>query len=201
MNRVRPLAVVIAALAALAVTLPAAAYDPEQTFKDGTFVLSFDGGGGSQLNAQDHSDQSGITLWWFQNRFAWIPGGPIGRDTFLYGAFEAGFEAVFQKYVQPSTYFAGLGAAFRYHFLGLGRFVPYLEVGGAPGYENLRVKEIKSEFAFRVYAGLGASVFVSDNAAIYMGARVVHVSNGNTASPNRGFEALSGALGVSFFFP
>ena len=32
---------------------------------------------------------------------------------------------------------------------------------------NLRVIEIDSSFAFRLYGGLGASLFIADNAAIY----------------------------------
>lgn len=181
---------------------PASAFDAEQTFKKGTFVLSLDGGGGSQNNLEDKRVQSGIDLWWLQGRFSLLPFGTSGKDGLFYGAFEIGLEPVYQRYFRPvDAYFAGLGFGARYHWLSMGAFVPYVEIGGAAGGTDLRVTEIDSNFAFRVYGGLGASVFVTDNAALYLGYRMVHVSNGNTSRPNRGFEANTGVVGVSFYFP
>ena len=181
---------------------PAAAYDPEQTFTKGAFVLSLDGGGGSQNNLENKRVQTGLDLWYLQGRASILPFGTSGKDGFFYGAFEAGLEPVFQKYTgHVDAYFAGLGLAARYHFLSLGQFVPYLELGAAVGGTDLRVIEIDSSFAFRLYGGLGASVFVTDSTALYAGYRMVHISNGNSSRPNRGFEADTGVAGVSFFFP
>jgi opacity protein-like surface antigen len=186
----------------LTVASPALGFDPEQTFKKGGFVLSVDGGGGSQNDLERHGRQTGIDLWWIQGRASLLPFGTTGKDGFLYGAFEVGLEPVYQKYFgNVDAYFAGLGLAARYHFLSLGVIAPYVELGAAVGGTNLRAIEIDSTFAFRLYGGLGASLFISDNAAIYAGYRMVHVSNGNTSRPNRGFEADTGVLGVSFFFP
>jgi opacity protein-like surface antigen len=194
---------VLAAVASLlALASPALAFDPEQTFKKGGFVLSLDGGGGSQNDLERHGRQTGIDLWWIQGRASLLPLGTTGKDGFLYGALEVGLEPIYQKYFgNVDAYFAGLGLAARYHLLSLGVVVPYVELGAAVGGTNLRVLEIDSTFAFRLYGGLGASLFVSDNAAIYAGYRLVHISNGNTARPNRGFEADTGVVGISFFFP
>jgi Lipid A 3-O-deacylase (PagL) len=63
------------------------------------------------------------------------------------------------------------------------------------------VFEIDSSFAFRLYGGVGASLFVTDRTAIYARYRILHVSNSNTSQPNRGFEANTCVLGVSFYFP
>ena len=194
------------ALAAVAVVLlaaaPALAFDPELTFKRGAFVLSLDGGGGAQNNLEKHERQTELDLWWIQGRASLLPFGTTGKDSFLYGAFEVGLEPIYQRYFHnTSGYFAGLGFAARYHFLSLGIFAPYVELGAAAGGTNLKVIEIDSSFAFRLYGGVGASLFIADNAAIYAGYRMVHISNGNTSRPNRGFEADTGVLGVSFFFP
>ena len=194
------------ALAAVAVVLlaaaPALAFDPELTFKRGAFVLSLDGGGGAQNNLEKHERQTELDLWWIQGRASLLPFGTTGKDSFLYGAFEVGLEPIYQRYFHnTSGYFAGLGLAARYHFLSLGIFAPYVELGAAAGGTNLKVIEIDSSFAFRLYGGVGASLFIADNAAIYAGYRMVHISNGNTSRPNRGFEADTGVLGVSFFFP
>jgi hypothetical protein len=79
--------------------------------------------------------------------------------------------------------------------------VPYLEVGGAAGGTDLQVREINSAFAFLLFGGLGASIFISNKTALYAGYRYQHVSNGNTNRPNRGFESNVGVAGISFFFP
>src|SRR2546422_9314546 len=60
--------------------------------------------------------------------------------------------------------------------------------------------EINSSFAFWLAGGVGASYFVTDNMAFYGGYRLIHVSNGHTSDPNRGFEADTGVAGVTFFF-
>ena len=95
---------------------------------------------------------------------------------------------------------AGLAAVFRYHFLSLGRVVPYVELGGGPGGTDLKVREIDSTFSFLAWAGLGVSMFVSDSAAVYAGYRYEHNSNGNTDKPNRGWESNVAVLGVSYYF-
>jgi len=113
-----------------------------------------------------------------------------------------GFEPLYQKYTEPKpAFWAGLASVLRYHFLGLGRVVPYLELGAAAGGTDLDIREIDSSFAFLLFGGLGASMFISDKTALYAGYRYQHVSNGNTSQPNRGFEAHVGVAGISFFFP
>jgi hypothetical protein len=190
------------AVVAMAIASPALAFDPEQTFRKGAFVLSLDGGGGHQNNLEDKSNPTDLDLWWIQGRASVLPFGTSGRDHFYYGAFEVGLEPIYQRYFGNARgYYAGLGLAARYHVLSLGIFAPYVEMGAAAGGTDLRVKEIDSSFAFRLYGGVGASLFVADNAAVYAGYRMVHISNGNTSKPNRGFEADTGVLGVSFFFP
>lgn len=191
-------------LIALAVTLPAAAafaFDPERTFEQGTYVLSLEAGGGRQNNLENFQTQTGLDLWYFGVRASILPFRPIGRGNFLYGSFEIGLEPIFQRYENPvKAYFAGLAATGRYHFLSLGIFVPYVELGAAPGASTLRVREIDSDFAFLLWGGVGAQVFLNDTMALYGGYRMVHVSNGNTSRPNRGFEADTGVAGLSFYF-
>jgi opacity protein-like surface antigen len=192
-------ALVAVALALLAV--PAGAFDPEQTFKKGTFVLSGEGAYGWQSDVEDNRDPSEIEFWDAGVRFGLLPFETLGKDTPLYGALEVGLEPLYQRYVEPRhRYWAGLSAVARYHFLALGRFVPYVEVAGSAGGSDLRLPEIRSDFAFLIFGGAGASVFVTDHAAAYAGYRWQHVSNGNTSSPNRGFESHVAVVGLSLFF-
>ena len=195
--------VMVALLLAAAAPAPAWAFDAEQTFKKGTFVLSGEGAYGWQVNLE--GKRVGETFLEFYDagvRFSLLPLDTIARSSFLYGALEVGLEPLYQHYTTPKqAFWAGLAAVGRYHFLGLGRVVPYAEVGGAAGGTDLEVREINSTFAFLVFGGLGASIFISSKTALYAGYRFQHVSNGNTSRPNRGFEAQIGVAGISFFFP
>jgi opacity protein-like surface antigen len=89
----------------------------------------------------------------------------------------------------------GLKLAMRYHLIGLGRLVPYLEVTAGAG-----VREIDSAFTFVVEAGAGVSYFTTETVALNAGYRFQHISNGHTSDPNRGFSSDTGIGGVSFYF-
>jgi opacity protein-like surface antigen len=178
---------------------PACGFDAVQTFAPGTFVLSLEGGGGSQSNLEGNGE-TGLEFWNAGVRFGLLPWGVVGSGIFR-GALEVGLEPFYQRYTDPvRAYFAGLAAVGRYHFLSLGRVVPYAELFGAAGGTNLRVPEIDSDFTFLLQGGVGLSVFVTDRLAIYGGYRFQHVSNGNTDDPNRGFESHTGVAGVSYYF-
>lgn len=190
----------LGSLLVLAAAAPTGAFESNQTFQQGSFIWSFEGGGGSQSNLEGHARQSSIDLWYVGARLGWLPFDPLGADWYR-GALEVGLEPIYQAYTSPKTaYYAGLAAVAKYHVLSLGRFVPYAELGAAAGGTNLKVIEIDSSFAFWLGGGVGASYFLTDTTALYAGYRMVHISNGNTDTPNRGFEAHTGVAGVSFFF-
>lgn len=188
------------ALLLLLVASPALAFDANQTFRQGTTVLSVEGGGGTQSNLEGHRAQSDLDLWYLGARYALLPFSPAG-PSILRGSLEVGLEPLYQKYTGGrEAFWAGLSAQGRWHFLSLGRFVPYVELGAGAGGTDLRAIEIDSSFAFLLSAGVGASFFVTDQASIYAGYRMVHISNGLTSILNRGFEADTGLLGFSYFF-
>jgi opacity protein-like surface antigen len=194
--------VAMLALLLIALASPAWGFDPEQTFKRGTFVLSGEGAYGSQFNLENKGSFTDLEFWDVGVRASILPFDTLGRDRFWYGAFEVGLEGLYQKYTEPNpAFWAGLAAVGRYHFLGLGRLVPYVELGASAGGTDLDIKEIDSNFAFLLFGGVGTSFFLSDKTALYAGYRYQHVSNGNTSQPNRGFEAHVGVVGISFFFP
>jgi lipid A 3-O-deacylase len=184
----------------LSTTAPAFAFDAAQTFKQGATVLSVEAGGGSQNNLEGHRVQTGLDLWYVGARYSLLPFAPAGPRV-LHGSLELGLGPTFQKYEgNRDAFWAGLSAHGRWHFLSLGRFVPYVELGAGAGGTDLNAIEINSTFAFLLSAGVGASFFVTDQFAIYGGYRLVHVSNGHTSNPNRGIEADTGLVGVSYFF-
>jgi hypothetical protein len=196
----------VAGLGALLLTLlasasPSHAYDPAETFREGSIVVSPEAGYGHQFDLEHKAGYTGVEFVNAGVRFGWLPFAPLAMGTPVHGALEVGLEPLYQQYTKPElVYFAGLGLTFRYHFLGLGRLVPYAEAAAFGGGTNLKITEIRSDFTFLLWGGVGASYFVTDRAAIYGGYRYEHISNGNTATPNRGLESNAGVLGVSFFF-
>jgi hypothetical protein len=197
---IRSLTVGVTALLTLALAPAAFAFDSSHTFHKGAFVISPEASYGQQFNLEDKRVFSDIKFVNGGVRMGWLPFAPAGPGP-LHGSFEVGLEPVYQRYLDPhDAFFAGLGLTLRYHFLPLGRFVPYVEGAAFAGGTDLRVIEIDSDFTFMVWLGAGASFFVTDRAALYAGYRWTHVSNGNTKDPNRGFEANTAVVGMSIFF-
>ena len=188
-----------ALFAVTALASPAQAFDPAQTFAKGTQVVSAEGGYGAQFNLESKRTQSDLEFFSLGFRSSLLPFDPSFAGP-LYGSLEIGLEPVYQRYTEPMpAFWAGLAAVFRYHFLGLGWVVPYAEVAGGAGATDLRVREIDSTFSFLVWGGVGASVFLTDSIAVYVGYRLAHNSNGNTSDPNRGWQAHVGVAGVSYY--
>ena len=186
----------------LALAAPGFAFDAGDTFRKGALAVSLEGGFGERTNVDNHREPTKIEFWNTGIRFSLLPFGVSLDGTPFKGALEVGLEPIYQRYTSPDdAHYIGLAAAFRYHFLALGRLVPYVDLMGAAGSTDLRTREIRSDFAFLLQGGAGLSLFVTQQTALYGGYRFQHVSNGNTAQPNRGFEAHTGVFGVSVFFP
>jgi opacity protein-like surface antigen len=187
-------------VAVLSLVRPAVAFDPEATFARGTTVLGLQVGGGAANNVEGHRRVSDISFITETPRLSYLFFSPFGSGL-LRSAFEPGLEGWFQQYLSPHSATAqGLKVTGRYHFIGLGRFVPYLEGTAGAGGTSLRVPEIDSTFTFVLEAGAGLSYFVTDALALNAGYRFQHISNGHISDPNRGFNSDSGVVGVSFYF-
>ncbi|MFI5326142.1 MAG: acyloxyacyl hydrolase [Candidatus Rokuibacteriota bacterium] len=188
------------ALAVVAPARPAPAYDPEATFARGTTIVGLQVGGGAVNNAESHRTVSDISFLNATPRVSYLFFSPFGSGL-LRSAVEPGIEGWFQYYLSPHEATAqGLKVAMRYHLIGFGRLVPYLEGTAGAGGSSLKVREIDSTFTFVLEAGAGLSYFVTDSVALNMGYRFQHISNGHTSNPNRGFNSDSGVGGVSFYF-
>jgi opacity protein-like surface antigen len=190
----------VATLAMVSLVRPAAAFDPEATFARGTTIFGLQVGGGAANNIEGHHYASDISFITETPRLSYLFFSPFGSGL-LRSAFEPGLEGWFQQYLSPHSATAqGLKVTGRYHLIGLGRFVPYLEGTAGAGGTSLQVPEIDSTFTFVLEAGAGLSCFVTDKLAINAGYRFQHISNGHTSTPNRGFNSDSGVVGVSYYF-
>ncbi len=192
------LVLLAAVLAASLAATPASAMDVDKVFAKDTVVITGEVGGGWQDNFSP-GRESGLEFFNVGLRFSLLPLPPLGAGP-LRGALEAGLEPFYQGFVEPKTFhLGGVKAVFRYHFLSLGRLVPYVEIiGGAAG-TDLEVPEASSAFAFVLEGGAGVSVFITDALAVTVGYRLQHISNGNTSERNRGIEAHTAVLGLSLF--
>ena len=191
---------VVAAMALLSLARPAPAYDPQATFAKGTTIVGLQVGGGAFNDVEGHRYVTDISFVNVTPRVSYLFFAPFGSGLLL-SAFEPGLEGWFQQYLSPHSSSAeGLKLAGRYHFIGLGRLVPYLEITGGAAGTSLKVREIDSTFTFVAEAGAGLAYFVTDSLAVNAGYRFQHISNGHTSNPNRGFNSDSGVVGVSFHF-
>jgi Lipid A 3-O-deacylase (PagL) len=177
----------------------AAAFDPDVEFAKGTTILGLQVGGGVQDNIGGDPPITGISFFNVIPRLSYLPFEPLGSG-WLKSAIEPGLEGWFQYYLEPRVFTAqGLKAALRYHFIGLGPLVPYVEAAAGAGGTNLDVREIRSAFTFVLDGGVGVSYFVTPGVAVNLGYRLQHISNGGTGHPNRGLNSNTGVLGVSFY--
>jgi lipid A 3-O-deacylase len=178
----------------------ALAFDADETFKRGSWLLSAEGGYGWQADVGSDRPFTGLEFGNVGIRVGLLPFGPAGPG-FSRGALEVGVEPLYQWYVEPvDAFYAGLAAVVRYHFLSFGRLVPYIELAGAAGGTDLKVPEIDSNFSFLLVGGTGLSYFVAERVALYAGYRFQHVSNARTSSPNFGVNSNTGVVGISYFF-
>jgi len=191
---------VLLAVGAPALPSPAQAYDPNEVWRKGTWVLSLEGAYGSQINPENFREITGIEFVEVGARWSLLPFNIIAPESAWRSSLEIGLEPIFLHYLHPDdAYYAGLGVVGRWHFLGLSRFVPYVEVGGAVGGTNLNIEEIDSNFAFLLIGGVGASYFITDRHAVYAGWRWTHNSNGGLEVRNRGWDANTAVVGISIF--
>lgn len=200
-GRMKPLALgmVIVVLAVLGAVQRGDAFDADAAFSKGGYVLSLEGGYGEQFDL-GNATITGLDFFNAGVRVGFLPWGAFGSGPFK-GAFEIGIEPIYQRFIEPEHFFfAGLGAVARYHFLPLGRLVPYVELAAAPGGTDLRVREQRTDVVFLLFGGVGASYFLTERAALYAGYRLQHISNAGTDTPNQGINSHTGVVGFSIFF-
>jgi opacity protein-like surface antigen len=194
---------ITAGLAALVGLVPsvARAFDADAAFAKGTVIVGAQIGGGVQNNiADDPSPISNVSFINVTPRLSYLPFAPFGSGL-LRSAVEPGLEGWFQYYFNPRVFTAeGLKLAVRYHLIGLGPLVPYLEATAGAAGTNLDVHEIRSTFTFVLEGGAGVSYFVTPDLALNVGYRLQHISNGGTGHPNRGVNSNTGVFGISYYF-
>lgn len=89
----------------------------------------------------------------------------------------------------------------RWIFAPSSRIRPYLELGGGVVRGPVRLHHTSCDVNFIIEGGPGVMLFVSHNAAITLGYRLQHISNGGLCTPNLGINSSLFTLGVTYFLP
>jgi hypothetical protein len=149
---------------------------------------------------QDHTTkQEGIV---FMPSWMMTLSDPIGNSWYR-GQVSLGAEMVYIQFQEPFvTHGVGFTPKIKYAFVALDRIRPYAEFAGGPFWTDLtgKIPEESGQFNFVLSAGFGVSYFLTDQAALNIGYRFQHISNGGTQYPNIGLNASLPYGGFSFFF-
>lgn len=127
---------------------------------------------------------------------------PIGNSWYR-GQVSLGAEMVYIQFQEPFvTHGVGFTPKIKYTFAALDRIRPYAEFAGGPFWTDLagKIPEESGQFNFVLSAGFGVSYFLTDQAALNIGYRFQHISNGGTRYPNIGLNASLPYGGFSFYF-
>jgi lipid A 3-O-deacylase len=189
------------ALASLLTTAHAHAADPTPTITVGTQEVGLSVGYlVPHRLTQDHTTkQEGIV---FMPSWMMTLSDPIGNSWYR-GQVSLGAEMVYIQFQEPFvTHGVGITPKIKYTFAALDRIRPYAEFAGGPFWTDLtgKIPEESGEFNFVLSAGFGVSYFLTDQAALNIGYRFQHISNGGTQYPNIGLNASLPYGGFSFFF-
>lgn len=99
-----------------------------------------------------------------------------------------------------NDYEAGISFLLKYGFPLNKKLMPYLKVGTGPMFLGISNKEQGSEFNFIDSAALGFSWFLEDDISLDCEYRFRHVSNAGLDDPNKGIEAQTFLVGVTYGF-
>jgi hypothetical protein len=99
-------------------------------------------------------------------------------------------EGHFAQYFTPKGYMFGVMPVGARLYVGKGRTLPYISIGGGFGWTNLEIEEIDRRFNFLLQGSVGVRRAVSETDALTLEARIAHISNGGTKTPNLGLNCL-----------
>lgn len=187
--------------------LPALAAQPDDAtparFGDRELSVSLTSGYGIGLQLRDSAADEDVTdVRYVPLSLEWSIGlfEPLGGDSWLRGSLDGTVEVSLVFNTEPGF---GVGGAvvpgFRYHFLALGRLVPYIEAGAGFGGIDWNLESQADGYIFFLHAGVGARVLLGESWALVGGWRYQHLSNAYTHRPNRGIDASVWNVGFTRF--
>jgi opacity protein-like surface antigen len=174
--------------------------DPDQGgFNKGTkdAGLSFGEAFGMRILGSSHKHYFALGI----AQFGWVLTDPVGTDHWYRGNWELKFD-IFggAQYYPDDRYVVGGGPILRYDFATSRFCVPFIEAGLGLAGTSIRDGDLSTSFEFNLQCGVGAHLFVTENVALTLEYRFLHISNAGIDSPNQGVNESTGLVGVTFFF-
>jgi lipid A 3-O-deacylase len=178
----------------------------EFPFKQGVVEIEFNGGGFQSIGTKGTPERPNMGFGIAEIRAGYMLTNTIGSGL-LRGNVEILGE-IFGGgiYDGPGSDLVGFDAFLRYNFVQPNaKLVPFFQAGGGGVYSDAAQADkiqrlIGSDMSFSLEAEIGARYFISRNWALNVGFEYRHISNADTASRNRGLNALGGVLGINTFF-
>jgi hypothetical protein len=187
------------AAATVAATVSTARAEP--TLRANTIELGISVGASVRHDIPSGAGEESVTGFHLLPHAGWIATDEVGP-----GGLRGNFELLAEPTLiyldgDSSSATVGGGAVFsRWLFVGTGRVRPYLEIGAGVVAGQTNFVNTACDVNFIVAAGPGVMLFLSESAAVTLGYRYHHLSNGDRCARNTGVNSSLFLVGVSYFF-
>jgi opacity protein-like surface antigen len=133
--------------------------------------------------------------------FGWMFTDVLGGDRWYRGNLELMGELFAGAQYRPDIdYLVGALPVLRYNLATRSRWVPFVDGGAGISATSIRGTDLSTTFEYNLQGGGGSHYFVSDNVAVTLQYRWLHLSNAGIKFPNLGLNTSTIYLGVSWFF-
>lgn len=125
----------------------------------------------------------------------------MGQGHFYKGNWEIRGELFGGAQFSPgSEWVVGLTPHLRYNFATGTRFIPFIDGGAGVTATSIRAPDLSNTFEFNLQGTVGVHVFLRDNVALTLEARLFHLSCAGISNPNRGLNGVGGVIGLTYMF-
>lgn len=104
------------------------------------------------------------------------------------------------EFSPDSGWFVGLTPHLRYDLATGSRWIPFFDIGAGVTATGIGPPDLSGTFEFNLQAGAGVQWFLSDNVALSLETRYLHISCAGIHLPNLGLNTVAGLLGITFYF-
>lgn len=168
-------------------------------FKSGSQSLTLSAGAGpgvTILGSREHHDMFLTSL-----AYGYMLGPVRGDGHWYKGNWELRGELWGGIQYEPNNeWMIGLTPHLRYNFATGTRWVPYIDLAAGLTATSIREPDLSQTFEFNLQAAGGVRWFLTDNVALGLEVRFLHLSDAGMTDPNYGVNNVSGLFGVSWFF-
>lgn len=168
-------------------------------FRENITTAALTAGTGFGLNILGSKKSHELALAY--GHMGWMATDVIFKNKWYEGNLELWGEIFAGKQNHPeSASVYGLTIGPRYHFVTNSRWVPFIDGGAGVSGTDIGEPDLGTTFVFNVQIGAGTHYFLSDNTALTMQIRGIHLSNAYIKRPNHGANALLFLVGATYFF-